>query len=239
MGDADFFPVPVSGLLDKAYLSQRFEDFDPESATPSDLIREGTILSLSEETTHFSIVDSQGNAVSCTTTLNGGMGSKVLVDGAGFILNNEMDDFSIKPGFPNMFGVLGGEANKIEPGKRMLSSMTPTLLEKNGELYMVVGTPGGSTIPTSVFQAIVNVMDFGMSMQQAVNEKRFHSQWKPDVIAYEREYSNTEILERLRAKGHELVERGGIGRVDAILVREDGLLEGAADPRGMDAASGY
>lgn len=142
MGDADFFPVPVAELLDEEYLANRFSNFDPETATPSDLIMEGNILSMSEETTHFSIVDNQGNAVSCTTTLNGGMGSKVLVDGAGFILNNEMDDFSIKPGFPNMFGVLGGEANKIEPEKRMLSSMTPTILEKNGQLFMVVGTPG-------------------------------------------------------------------------------------------------
>ncbi|MDN3689979.1 gamma-glutamyltransferase [Cyclobacterium jeungdonense] len=239
MGDADFFPVPVAELLDKDYLSQRFTNFDSESATPSDLIMEGNILSMSEETTHFSIVDEQGNAVSCTTTLNGGMGSKVLVDGAGFILNNEMDDFSIKPGFPNMFGVLGGEANKIEPEKRMLSSMTPTILEKNGELFMVVGTPGGSTIPTSVFQAIVNVIEFDMNMQEAVNEKRFHSQWKPDVISYEKGFEGKEILELLQTKGHELSERGGIGRVDAILVREDGKLEGAADPRGMDAASGF
>jgi gamma-glutamyltranspeptidase / glutathione hydrolase len=239
MGDADYYPVPVNDLLAKDYLTGRFADFDPSKATPSDLIMEGNILTMSEETTHFSIVDPEGNAVSCTTTLNGGMGSKVVVDGAGFLLNNEMDDFSIKPGFPNMFGVLGGEANKIEPGKRMLSSMTPTILEKNGALFMVVGTPGGSTIPTSVFQAIVNVVEFGMGMQEAVNENRFHSQWKPDMIMYEKEYANKDILEGLRAKGHELNERGGIGRVDAILVLEDGKLEGGADPRAMDAASGF
>jgi len=239
MADADFYPVPVDELLADEYLSQRFSNFDPQSATPSDLIREGNILSMSEETTHFSIVDKKGNAVSCTTTLNGGMGSKVMVAGAGFLLNNEMDDFSIKPGFPNMFGVLGGEANKIEPEKRMLSSMTPTIMEKNNELFMVVGTPGGSTIPTSVFQAVVNVIEFDMGMQEAINEKRFHSQWKPDQIFFEKDFERETILETLREKGHELSERNGIGRVDAILVLEDGILEGGADPRGMDAASGY
>lgn len=239
MADSDFYPVPVDELLDDSYLSQRFSNFDPQKATPSDLIREGKILSMSEETTHFSIVDNEGNAVSCTTTLNGGMGSKVMVDGAGFLLNNEMDDFSIKPGFPNMFGVLGGEANKIEPEKRMLSSMTPTIIEKNNELFMVVGTPGGSTIPTSVFQVVVNVIEFGMGMQEAINEKRFHSQWKPDQISFEKDFQRENILEILRKKGHELSERNGIGRVDAILVLEDGILEGGADPRGMDAASGY
>ena len=239
MGDADFYPVPVDGLIADNYLIERFRNFDPESATPSDEIMEGDIPVESEETTHFSIIDAEGNAVSSTTTLNGGMGSKVLVAGAGFILNNEMDDFSIKPGFPNMFGVLGGEANKIEPHKRMLSSMTPTILEKDGELFMVVGTPGGSTIPTSVFQVIVNVADFGMGMQQAVDEGRFHSQWKPDLISYEKSFTQEAILERLRSKGHELRERNSIGRVDAILVLGDGSLEAGADQRGMDAAAGY
>jgi gamma-glutamyltranspeptidase/glutathione hydrolase len=239
MGDADFYPVPMGQLIADHYLVERFRTFDPKNATPSAEIMEGDIPVESEETTHFSIIDAEGNAVSSTTTLNGGMGSKVLVAGAGFILNNEMDDFSIKPGFPNMFGVLGGEANKIEPRKRMLSSMSPTILEKDGELFMVVGTPGGSTIPTSVFQVIVNVADFGMGMQQAVDEERFHSQWKPDVISYEKAFSQEVILEKLRKKGHELRERNSIGRVDAILVLEDGSLEGGADPRGMDAAAGY
>ncbi len=239
MADADYYPVPVQELLDRNYLSQRFQTFNPEKATPSDEIAAGKILSMSEETTHFSIVDPEGNAVACTTTLNGGMGSSVVVDGAGFILNNEMDDFSIKPGHPNMFGVLGGEANQIEPGKRMLSSMTPTILEKDGQLFMVVGTPGGSTIPTSVFQAIVNVVEFGMGMQQAVNEPRFHSQWQPELIFYEKEGMDQGIKSAMENKGHSFSERGGIGRVDGILVLPDGRLEGGADPRGMDEAFGF
>ncbi|WP_209328950.1 gamma-glutamyltransferase [Lunatimonas salinarum] len=239
MADSDYYPVPIEALLDEAYLKSRFLTFDPEKATPSAEIQEGQLLSMSEETTHFSVVDPMGNAVSCTTTLNGGMGSSVVVDGAGFILNNEMDDFSIKPGHPNMFGVLGGEANKVEPGKRMLSSMTPTILEKGGELYMVVGTPGGSTIPTSVFQTIVNVIEFGMGMQEAVNEKRFHSQWQPEVISYEQGALTGNLQQALESKGHVLTERSGIGRVDAILRLPDGRLEGGADPRGMDAAAGF
>ncbi|EPR71658.1 gamma-glutamyltransferase [Cyclobacterium qasimii] len=239
MADADFYPVPVEQLVADKYLKERFQNFNPEKATPSNEIKAGDIPLESEETTHFSIVDEEGNAVSSTTTLNGNMGSKVLVAGAGFILNNEMDDFSIKPGFPNMFGVLGGEANKVEPKKRMLSSMSPTILEKNGSLYMVVGTPGGSTIPTSVFQVIVNVIEFDMGMHQSVNEKRFHSQWKPDWISYEKGYSDKAILKELGAKGHELNERNAIGKVDAILKREDGTLEAGADSRGMDTAAGY
>lgn len=239
MADSDFYPVPNNQLISKNYLLERFNNYNPDKATPSSEIKEGEIVQESEETTHFSIIDPDGNAVSSTTTLNGNMGSKVLVAGAGFILNNEMDDFSIKPGFPNMFGVLGGEANKIEPEKRMLSSMTPTILEKNGELFMVVGTPGGSTIPTSVFQTIINVVEFDMGMQQAVDAPRFHSQWKPDLISYEKNFSNKRIFEGLREKGHLLKERGSIGRVDAILVHEDGTLEAGADSRGMDSAAGF
>ncbi|GAB3022011.1 gamma-glutamyltransferase [Cyclobacterium sediminis] len=239
MADSDFYPVPINQLIAKNYLLERFKNFNPDMATPSSEIKEGEIIQESEETTHFSIIDPDGNAVSSTTTLNGNMGSKVLVAGAGFILNNEMDDFSIKPGFPNMFGVLGGEANKIEPEKRMLSSMSPTILEKDGELFMVVGTPGGSTIPTSVFQTIINVVEFDMGMQQAVDEPRFHSQWKPDLISYEKSFSNKRLFEDLRKKGHRLTERGSIGKVDAILVREDGTLEAGADSRGMDSAAGF
>lgn len=239
MADADYYAVPIEELLDKEYLRSRFVTFDPGQATPSDRIKEGEFITMSEETTHFSVVDPMGNSVACTTTLNGGMGSSVVVEGAGFILNNEMDDFSIKPGHPNMYGVLGGEANKVEPGKRMLSSMTPTIIEKEGDLFMVVGTPGGSTIPTSVFQTIVNVIEFGMGMQEAVNEKRFHSQWKPETISYERGALTEEIQTRMEAKGHVFSERGGIGRVDAILKLPDGRYEGGADPRGMDTAVGF
>lgn len=239
MGDSDFYDVPVKDLLSFDYLKQRFLDFDPNRATSSSDIMEGIINAESEETTHFSIVDQKGNAVSATTTINGFMGSYVVVDGAGFILNNEMDDFSIKPGFPNMYGLLGGEANKIEPGKRMLSAMTPVILEKNNELYMVVGTPGGSTIPTSVFQTIVNVIEFDLSMQEAVSKRRFHSQWKPDHIFYERGHLDDNLKNKMEAKGHKFQERGPIGRVDAILITPDGRLEGGADPRGMDTAVGF
>jgi len=239
MGDADFYDVPVKELLSQEYLKERFLDFNPGKATPSSDIMEGIIHAESEETTHFSIIDQKGNAVSATTTINGFMGSYVVVDGAGFILNNEMDDFSIKPGFPNMYGLLGGEANKIEPGKRMLSAMTPVILEKNDELYMVVGTPGGSTIPTSVFQTIVNVIEFDLSMQEAVAKRRFHSQWKPDHIFYERGQLDDNLRKKMEAKGHKFEERGPIGRVDAILITTDGRLEGGADPRGMDTAVGF
>src|SRR5690606_32445774 len=175
LGDADFYPVPVAELIDSNYIAHRMSSFSENEATPSSAVTAGNptaIFSESSETTHFSVVDAAGNAVSVTTTLNGGFGSKVVVAGSGFLLNNEMDDFSIKPGFPNMFGLVGGEANAIAPQKRMLSSMTPTIVEKNDSLYMVVGTPGGSTIITSVFQTILNVVEHGMGMQEAVNAKR-------------------------------------------------------------------
>jgi len=239
LGDPDFYDVPANMLANLDYNQLRMSDFDPGKATPSDLISAGEIMVESEETTHFSIVDKDGNAVSITTTLNGGYGSKVVVAGAGFFLNNEMDDFSIKPGFPNMFGLIGGEANAIEPQKRMLSSMTPTIVEKDGDLYMVVGTPGGSTIITSVFQTIVNVLDFGMGMQEAVDAKRFHHQWKPDKIMIERGGIDSLVVKNLENLGHEFYNRGSIGRVDAILVLPDGTMEGGADHRGDDAATGY
>ncbi len=240
LGDPDFTKVPVKELVDHTYLTERMSNFNPKIATPSDSVAAGSIQYYeSDETTHFSVVDKFGNAVSVTTTLNGGYGSKVVVSGSGFILNNEMDDFSVKPGVPNMFGLIGGEANSIQPKKRMLSSMTPTIVEKDNELFMVVGTPGGSTIITSVFQVILNVIDHNMGMQEAVEVPRFHSQWLPDVVVYENGRIDSLALQKLEDRGHQFNTTGSIGRVDAILVRKDGKLEGGADPRGDDAASGY
>ena len=240
LGDPDFWKVPAEELLDDEYLKRRVEQIDLSEATDSESVRALQLDNLveSEETTHYSIVDAQGNAVSVTTTINSGYGSKVFVEGAGFLLNNEMDDFSSKPGVPNVYGLLGGAANAIQPGKRMLSAMTPTILEKDGKLFMVVGTPGGSTIITSVYQTILNVLDHGMDMTEAVSSKRFHSQWKPDVIYTETGAFTEEVKEELQQLGHELKPRGPIGRVDAILVRPDGSYEGAADPRGDDWAIG-
>ncbi|MEZ4776933.1 MAG: gamma-glutamyltransferase [Bacteroidia bacterium] len=240
LGDQDFYPVPVQGLLDEKYLSERMRNFHADKASRSDSIEAGVPpLAESEQTTHYSIVDAEGNAVSVTTTINGGYGSCVVVGGAGFLLNNEMDDFSIKPGVPNAYGLVGAEANAVEPGKRMLSSMTPTIVEKEGKLLMVVGTPGGSTIITSVFQNILNVVDYGYGMQQSVSSPRFHHQWLPDQIDYEDGALTKPVMETLKRMGHSFNVRGAIGRVDAILVLPDGRLEGGADPRGDDTAGGF
>lgn len=242
LGDPDFYNVPVSMLTDDSYVEERMKSFNEKQATPSSAIREGELLfKESPNTTHLSIIDQYGNAVAVTTTLNDWFGSHVVVAGSGFFLNDEMDDFSSKPGKPNMYGVIGGEANKIIPGKRMLSSMTPTILEKDGKLIMVVGTPGGSTIITSVFQTILNVLEHKMTMQEAVSAKRIHSQWLPDVIYNELGAMAKDDSTTLVEMGHTFHTDylDGIGRVDAILVRPDGKLEGGADPRGDDAASGF
>ncbi len=240
LGDPDFFKVPVSNLLNTNYLAQRMNNFNPQKATPSTAIKAGNFdKKESEQTTHFSIVDNEGNAVAVTTTLNGTFGSHTVVSGAGFILNNEMDDFSSKPGVPNMYGLIGGEGNSIQANKRMLSSMTPTIVLKDKKLHIVVGTPGGSTIITSVFQTIVNIIEFGMSATKAVHSHRFHHQWLPDEIYIEEKTFSTQIRDNLQKMGHKLKEREYIGRVEAILIQSDGKIEGAADFRGDDDAEGW
>lgn len=241
LGDPDFYDVPVQMLLSANYLKERFGNIKMKEKTPSDAIKEGNVQIIeSIETTHFSIVDTAGNAVSLTTTLNGNFGSKVVVEGAGFFLNNEMDDFSAKPGVPNMFGLVGGEANKIEPGKRMLSSMTPTIVEKDGKLFMVVGTPGGSTIITSVYQTILNVIDHQMNMQQAINARKTHHQWLPDLILIENGAIDEKTENQLQKLGHMLDPVENIGRIEGILIRPDGKLEAAADhTRGDDTALAF
>jgi len=238
LGDPDYYKVPTDSLLRTSYIRNRMKSFTWASATPSTSIQPGTISGYeSDQTTHYSIVDKDGNAVSITTTLNGSFGSKIFVKGAGFLLNNEMDDFSSKPGSPNMFGLIGGKANAIQPGKRMLSSMTPTIIEKNGKLFMVVGTPGGATIITSVFQTILNVIDFDQDMQQAVTSKRFHHQWMPDNVQVERGTFTDATQKYLESKGYKFTTTT-IGRVDAILITPKGY-EGGADPRGDDTKVGY
>ncbi|MGV0936779.1 gamma-glutamyltransferase [Empedobacter falsenii] len=240
LGDPDFIKVPQKQLLDKSYNVNRMKDFSFDKATPSSAIKAGEIIGKeSMETTHYVIVDKDGNAASVTTTLNNSYGSLVVVEGAGFLLNDEMDDFSVKPGTPNLYGLVGGKANAIEPSKRMLSSMTPSILEKDGKLFMVVGTPGGSTIITSVFQAILNVVDFGMTMQEAVAAPRFHHQWLPDQIDYEPNAISENVRESLKQKGYTLKERKPYGRVEGILVNSDGTYQAGADPRGDDKAVGY
>ena len=242
MGDADFVKVPTQQLLSPAYLKERMSSFSWDKASKSTEIAHGKIVGYeSDETTHYSIVDRFGNAVAVTTTLNTNYGSKVYVKGGGFFLNNQMDDFSIKPGEPNTYGLVGSEKNAIAPNKRMLSSMSPTIIEKDGKLFMVIGTPGGSTIITSVLQCFLNVAEYGMTMQQSVSKPRFHHQWLPDDVMYEPKGFAPEVIAHLKAKGYKPREENFviIGKVDAILVQPDGTLEGGADPRGDDTAVGY
>lgn len=239
LADPDFVEIPVSELISQAYLSGRMEDFNPIQASISDSIGYGYPLPESEETTHFSILDAQGNAVSVTTTINSAYGSKVWVKGGGFLLNNEMDDFSAKPGVPNIYGLIGAEANAVQPHKRMLSSMTPTIIEKGGRIWMILGTPGGSTIITSVLQCFLDVAEHGLTMQEAVNLPRYHHQWLPDEIAHEAGAFTPATIDALSKMGHTLREREAIGRVDAILIHPDGNIEGAADPRRDDKAIGW
>jgi len=242
LGDPDFIDIPVDSLLSDGYLKGRMDSFSFEGATPSKKLTHGTISQAeSTETTHYSIVDSYGNAIAVTTTLNASFGSKLYNKKLGFFLNNEMDDFSAKPGTPNLFGLIGGDANAIAPQKRMLSSMTPTLVEKDNKLWMTLGTPGGSTIITSVLQTILNVYEFNMSMQQAVDAPRFHHQWLPDIVKVEATSFDDKTIKELENKGYvvDYKNASSIGRVDAILVLSDGSLEGGADKRGDDTAVGF
>ncbi len=241
LGDSDFVKVPIEKLISANYVTNRMKSFSFEKANTSKEISHGKIAGYeSNETTHYSIVDPFGNAVSVTTTLNGAYGSKMYVAEAGFFLNNEMDDFSIKPGFPNMFGLVGAEANAVAPEKRMLSSMSPTIVEQKGKLKMVLGSPGGSTIITSVTQNILNVLEYDMAMQQSVSKPRFHHQWLPDNIKFEPTF-NEKIFPNLRKLGYKIDKSDApvVGKVDAILVMPNGKLEGGADPRGDDTAVGY
>jgi len=241
LGDPDFVKIPVETLVSKDYLQKRWSDFSWDKATDSKNISGGVLPGYeSLETTHFSVVDKEGNAVAVTTTLNGSYGSRVVVKKGGYFMNNEMDDFSVKPGVPNMYGLVGNKANAIAPGKRMLSTMTPTIIEKDGKLFMVAGTPGGSTIITSVLQTVLNVIEYGMTMQQAVNALKFHHQWLPDLTTFETNAFSQGTIKKLTDKGYILEQqRNTIGRMDCILVTPDGWLEGGSDPRGDDMSVGY
>ena len=240
LGDPDFNEIAHKQLISSVYLNNRMKSFSFDLASQSKEIQAGKISwTESEETTHYSILDPEGNAIAVTTTLNGSYGSKVFVEDGGYFLNNEMDDFSIKPGFANMFGLIGSEANSIKPEKRMLSSMTPTIVMKDNKLYMILGTPGGSTIITSVLQTIINVYEFGMDIQSAINAPRFHHQWLPEKIEFENGVFDELSMKKLQDKGYDVKQEYNrvIGRVDAILISKSGIITTGADPRGDDRAS--
>jgi gamma-glutamyltranspeptidase/glutathione hydrolase len=237
LGDPDFFHVPVKALTGDAYLKQRLSLIDPVKAGNSQAVQAGLVTEKSEETTHLDVYDAEGNAVAITTTLNGGYGSKVVVAGAGFLLNNEMDDFSSKPGTPNMFGAIGAEANSIFPGKRMLSSMTPTIVLDKGRPYLIVGTPGGTTITTSVFQTLMDILEFGLDPKDAVDQPKFHHPGLPDTLYVERDFPPA-LRGPLQAMGYTLTERSAIGRTELIEIA-NGLIKAVGDRRGEDAADGY
>lgn len=241
LGDEDFVRVPVKTLVSPAYLKERMKDYEPGKAGNSKTTGAG-IIRESEETTHLSVVDAYGNAVAVTTTLNDSYGSRTVVAGAGFLLNNEMDDFSVKPGVPNMYGAIGNDKNAIEPGKRMLSSMTPTIVLKNDLPYLVVGTPGGTTIPTSVFQTLINILEFNMDAVDAVNKPKFHHQWLPDTVFVEKDFSPT-TREQLKAMGYTLQDREAIGRTEVIQIKNNSsgkrTIVAVGDKRGDDDARGY
>ena len=237
MGDPDYWKVPTSTLTSNAYAQERMKDYQPGVAGNSKMIQAGVVKE-SEETTHFSVIDEAGNMVSVTTTLNDTYGNKTIVGGAGFLLNNEMDDFSIKPGVPNMYGALGGEANAIQPGKRMLSSMTPTLVTKNNQPYITIGTPGGTTIPNQVYEGLVNIIDHKMSLKAAIDAPRFHHQHMPDVISVEADFPE-ETINALKEKGYIVNKRGAFGRMDGVMILPNGNRSAAGDKRGDDSVAGY
>jgi gamma-glutamyltranspeptidase/glutathione hydrolase len=237
LGDPDYYKVPLKTLSSDAYIQSRMKDYDSTKASISKNITAG-IIKEHEETTHLSVMDKEGNMVSVTTTLNGGYGCKTVVGGAGFLLNNEMDDFSVKPGVPNMYLTIGGKANEIAPGKRMLSSMTPTLVLKNKQPYIVCGTPGGTTIPTSVYQILINMLEFNMSAADAINSPKFHHQWLPDVVRVEKDFDTT-VRKELTAMGYNLTEANGWCRLEVVRINTNKQKEVAADKRGDDSVAGY
>ena len=237
MGDPDFWKVPTRTLISDAYAQQRMQDYTPGVAGNSKNTNAGQAKE-SEQTTHYSVIDKEGNMVAITTTLNGSYGNKTVVAGAGFLLNNEMDDFSTKPGVPNMFGALGGEANAIAPGKRMLSSMTPTLVTVNNKAYLTIGSPGGTTIPNQIYEGLINMIDFKMSLKQSIDASRFHHQWIPDQLQVEADFPDATI-QALKKQGYKVSQRGYFGRMDGIRILPDGKIEAAGDKRGDDSVAGY